>query len=351
MLISKRKIVFIVTLSLVLLIFFEVLLRFVLVFGYGASLFTPNDMIFKKYPKLQEHYHQKTPLNDNACKILLLGASVLHENFGDIEYRLKSKLNTIPLLPYEIVNLSKAGHTTRDSFVKHKILENQSFDFVIIYHGINDVRANNCPPEIFKSDYSHYVWYEKIKIIDRHWSEFKVTVIPYSFDHLFHSIKQRIYSNRYVPLNTPKPKWLELGSTLKTRSTFSHNIKSILNEAAYRREHTFLLSFAYYIPDNYNIIMFKAGKLDYYKHTEHPIELWGKPQNIITGIKAHNNEIQKISGSNPQVTFVNMKQIIPEKGLYFNDICHLSPHGCEVFADVLAQKIHSILEGKKTGSK
>ena len=74
--------------------------------------------------------------------------------------------------------MSQGAHTTLDSYLKHKALHNKTFDVVVIYHGINEVRANNSPPEIFKPDYSHYAWYELRYLDDRYMPTINISIIP-----------------------------------------------------------------------------------------------------------------------------------------------------------------------------
>lgn len=118
-----RKALFTIIICLVLLVFIETSLRLLLVVGYNASFLAPTNMIFKKYPSLEEVYFNDRKTTDPATyRILLLGASVLHSTFGDIEKRLQQKLRSSSISTLEIINLSEAAHTTRDSLIKHKIL-------------------------------------------------------------------------------------------------------------------------------------------------------------------------------------------------------------------------------------
>jgi hypothetical protein len=78
--------------------------------------------------------------------------------FYAIERLLDEKLNYRASRTACIHNASHPAHTSLDSLYKYRELQDKSFDLVIIYHGINKTRANNCPPHVFQADYSHYAW-------------------------------------------------------------------------------------------------------------------------------------------------------------------------------------------------
>src|SRR5712692_216807 len=118
------------------------------------------------YPEMQDVEHAPVTRSDPVFDILLLGNSVLNPQWGSIEqqlietltYRLKRKVRTY--------NLSMPGHTVLDSYYKYKRLYSKYFDLVIVYHGINEARANNVPPHLFRDDFSHYSWYRRLKIYE-----------------------------------------------------------------------------------------------------------------------------------------------------------------------------------------
>jgi hypothetical protein len=66
------------------------------------------------------------------------------------------------------VHLAAAGaQTSRDSYLKYRWLSSKRFDLVVLYDGINEACANNCPPNVFRADYSHYAWYRFLNDFDR----------------------------------------------------------------------------------------------------------------------------------------------------------------------------------------
>jgi hypothetical protein len=38
---------------------------------------------------------------------------------------------------------------------------------LLIEHGINELRSNNCPSSLYKDDYSHYSWYKILNLFEK----------------------------------------------------------------------------------------------------------------------------------------------------------------------------------------
>ncbi|MBM4266291.1 MAG: hypothetical protein FJ144_06735 [Deltaproteobacteria bacterium] len=114
------------------------------------------------YPELRAAGDTSDP---EVRTLLLLGASALHPEFGNVEARLRRELEAGGK-PVRIVNLAVPAQSSRDSYLKYRFLEDRRFDLVIVYHGINEVRANNVPPGLFRKDYSHYSWYERVNRLE-----------------------------------------------------------------------------------------------------------------------------------------------------------------------------------------
>jgi hypothetical protein len=93
------------------------------------------------------------------------------------------------------------------------------------------------------------------------------------------------------------------------------------------------MTFCYYLDTRYSLERFEQGTLDYCLHSC-PVEIWGTPDNIVAGLKAHNRIIQNIAVRSPKgVVFVDQNVLMPKDGSHFNDICHMTHLGCSVFAD------------------
>jgi hypothetical protein len=314
----------------------EVALRVYLTKKQRARFWEPKRIILKAYPTL-------VPLvdgnwNTNRFHVLVLDGSTLHQEFGDIETRVKRLLQTRGHGSVEIHNVSQLTHTSRDSWFKYQALEGRHFNLVVVYHGLNELRANNCPPDVFRADYSHYGWYELWNVFDRHRGTIRCSVIPYCTDYAIHRLQQIVLPRRYVPEHQPDPAWVAYGGDIKTAASFEENLQRIVLEAERRNEKVALLTYAWYVPTNYNRAAFERHELDYVGHRL-PVELWGSPTNVVKGLAVHNAVIRNIATLHPEVRFVDMEQWIPKEGRYFDDLCHLSSAGCERFAERLAAEI------------
>jgi len=276
----------------------------------------------------------------HGLRILLLGGSVLHPDFGGIQRLLQHSLESKGLSDVHILNASGRAHSSRDSVFKYAFLSRigYEFDVVVVYHGINEVRANNCPPEVFREDYSHYRWYETLNITHRHLKELDITVIPYCVDYAIRRMRQVSRPHRYLPTHTPPAEWLHHGCEIKSRDSLCANLLYLAQETKNRGEKLVLLSFAYHVPENYSLAAFESKSLDYGRHIC-PAEIWGIPSNVVKGIQVHNEAVESMVRENPELTFLDINRIIPKSALYFDDICHLTHEGCQLFGQTLAERV------------
>src|SRR5262245_19850020 len=131
----------------------------------GAPPFSANTMWYTHYPEIIESGVEDGPISnsDEVYDILLLGGSVLSPYFGDVDKRLGQALRTRLGRPVRVFNLCKPAHTSRDSLLKYRSLAHQRFDLDVVYNGINDTRMYNCPPEVFRADYTHCTWYRQLQ--------------------------------------------------------------------------------------------------------------------------------------------------------------------------------------------
>src|SRR5205807_5198572 len=100
---------------------------------------------------------------DATYDVLFLGGSVVSPFFGTIGEQLQAGLRARLARPVRVFNLAMPAHTSRDSLLKYRYLARHRFDLVIVYNGINDTRMNNCPPEMFRLDYTHCAWYRQLE--------------------------------------------------------------------------------------------------------------------------------------------------------------------------------------------
>lgn len=337
----RKKTILFILCALSTLLLFEISSRAVLTIKMQVPFFRPGEILYVFYPKLKELRNVVSGKNNEYFDILLLGGSTLHPDYGNIEELLATNLESRNGSIVRIFNLASPGFSSLDSYSMYKRLVNRKFDLVVLYDGLNEVRANNCPPDIFKDDYSHYAWYESIKIFDSH-KEIDLISLPYHLHQLIVTIKRQSDPSKYVPANEPKPEWAQYGCDIKTELSFKENYIKILEIAKNKKEAVLLMTFASYIPDSYNYQNFLDRLLDYGEH-ESPVELWGNPDCVTNGLAVHNEVVRELAAIyRNQVIFVDQNQWLPKEGLYFDDICHLTDLGCAVFADNIMDGI----EGK-----
>jgi hypothetical protein len=91
--------------------------------------------------------HELSQIDDSAdtLRILTLGGSTMF-NRRMTERMIESWSDALPTAP-QVVGAALRTHTTRASVIKYKYyFSKYRFDYVLIYHGINDLWANNVPP-------------------------------------------------------------------------------------------------------------------------------------------------------------------------------------------------------------
>lgn len=265
-------------------------------------------------------------------RVLLLGGSVLAFSHRAIE----RKLN-LTGQDFVVYNLAKPARTSRESLIKYRLLHSEQFDLVIFYHGINEVRANNIRPESFRANYSHYRLYEQVDVLERYES-YPYFLMPVTIHLAYVVLKQQIFEQDYIPKGPLHKDRLHFGSDIKTKAPFRSNIERIIELAQGRGETFALMTFASYQPDNYSRSGVENGELDYHVGRSKPVatELWGKPENVLLGIEEHNKVIRQVVKSfEGKILFVDQEVLIPARGDFFVDICHLSPVGIEKFVDNL----------------
>ena len=336
MILSKKRIIFFFLYTCFLLLLVEVVSRAEWSIRREVPFFSPNTYFY--YPELRDAERKSTNKEDNFFDILLLGGSVLHKKRSNIYQILLEKTTFATKRKIRVHNLSEPGHTSLDSYYKYRHLSNKKFDLVLFYHGINDLRLNNCPTPIYQNDYSHYSWYKVINLFERHRNTRHIASL-YSLYYRLIRVRERLSSPPlYIPRKTPTEEWTKYGSNIKSADAFSLNLKKILEIAYQKQEPVLLMTFCSYVPKDYSLERFENRELDYCLN-ECPIEIWGTPKNIVTGLTVHNKIIKSFAENSAGVVFVDQEALMPKNGLYFNDICHLTHKGCERFVDNIMEII------------
>lgn len=263
---------------------------------------------------------------DDTLDILTLGASVFLQVENQLEGRLQREFEG----RVRMYHLSTTAHTSRDSWLKYARLADKRFDLVIVCHGINDVRMNYWPSQVFRPDYSHCPWYARLEA-DLAIGELSL------WDRLVR------YSGQ-EGLGRPAVGDYGHGTELKTGDPFESNLQQIAREAGRRGDRVLLLTLASYLPKDYSPADFEAGRLDYGTgEARHAVELWGKPDQVLAGIIEHNRRTRTVSREADHVDLLDLQELIPADGRHFSDICHLTNAGQQQFVDEVVPAILAIL--------
>jgi hypothetical protein len=318
---------FVLLYLLTILLSLELASRLFWTIHHGVSFLSPN-LLYAFYPELESVRSPSDDDPEDAIDILLLGGSVFQEGFSTVPSVLQRRLEAKTGRPVRMRNLARAAHTSRDSYLKYELLKDRKFDLILFYHGINEARANNSPPAVFRDDYSHYSWYENIERLQAH-RESRYLVLPYTLAYLWSAVSERIGLTRHVPIQDPRAEWLVHGRQVKTERSFRMNLERILERAEERDEPVLLMTFATHVPPDYTHGRFIRKELDYAWHSL-PIELWGVPAQVQDAVLKHNAVVEQLAREHGTL-FVDQDKLIPKTRTYFNDVCHLTPRGGREF--------------------
>lgn len=275
-----------------------------------------------------------------ALDVLLLGGSVLHNLYHDRGGELERRFSRAAARPVRLYSFAMRAHTTRDSALKYRLLAGHGFDLIVLYHGINDARLNNAPPELFRADYSHAAWYDEIGQMLRVQPWRRGPLLPYTLGYAWMSFTEIRAFGRYVPRHRPNHAWTRYGGEIRTAGPFRANLLEIIDEAGRRGEAVLLMTFAWHQPDDYSLERFEAKQLDYAEH-RHATEIWGEPEHVARALEAHNRVIRALPAT-PHVLVLDVERAIPKRGEYFDDICHLTRGGERLWMDAMATAVSEL---------
>jgi lysophospholipase L1-like esterase len=253
----------------------------------------------------------------------------MHHVWGEVEPALTERLAAAGVTQARIINFAVPAQTTRDSRLKYAALEDASFDLVILYHGINESRANNAPPDVFRADYSHYSWYDTVNTLAPYQGTARFA-LPYTIKYA--GVLARTGQGRYVPVDEPRPEWVQYGRDVRTAASLEDNLTAILDLAQRRGDPVMLMTFAIHVPANYSRAAFDQHALDYRLHRL-PLEVWGRPDNVVAAVAAHNAVVRRLASHRQGVLFVDQDALMEKSAHMFDDPCHLTIDGSVSFAD------------------
>jgi hypothetical protein len=241
------------------------------------------------------------------------------------------------------------AHNSRDSYLKYAALTEARFELVIVYDGINNVRANNAPPEIFRKNYAHYSWYEIVnKLASYHGAT--SFALPYTIRYLVIRMRQALNGDQYVPTEWPREDWVQYGRDPRSAMSFKHNISAILDLAARRGDHVLLMTFATYVPEDYSLEAFQAKRLDYGLQLA-PIELWGRREHVVATVAIQNEVVRTLAAQHDGVLLVDQASLMEGSGRYFNDPCHLTFAGSSQFVENILRVLSPRLKSSPVVAK
>jgi hypothetical protein len=281
------------------------------------------DAVWKNYyPELWRSgaIRSESSTQDQTIDILLLGGSVLEQTGELWEAEVARQTGR----PAKVFNVAVSAHTSRDSRIKYSRLASRNFDWVVVYHGINDVRMNHATDEDFRGDYTHCGWYhgfEKRRKLGR------LNVLDVT-DSVFTALTTR---------GRPSPDLYPLARTLRTPVPFGKNIAAIASQATAANAKVVLMTFAWYLTADYSQAAFVSGQLDYGEGDyAMPAEDWGEPSQVPHVLQAQNEQIRRVAtehSTGGSIVLVDQAELLQGGSANFSDICHLTPDGCRRFVE------------------
>jgi hypothetical protein len=266
--------------------------------------------------------------SDDGCyDVLLLGGSVLEQTVPALEQSLRGELDR----RLRLYNLARAAHTSRDSYFKLRRLAGKPFDLVIFYDGINDARMNCCPDDVFRDDYRHFSWYDSL--------ETRLAAGTVSVSDILRSSLNR------GTLSFEIAEGREFSNHVKTENAYRKNIESIADAVDRFDSRLLLMTFAYYLPQDYTPDAFRAHQLGYGRGKyDVGVEVWGTAKGVEAAILAHNGVMHEIARQHKGVIFVDEEKQMPKSGTCFSDPCHLTDQGIATFAEHVLRAVHGDIE-------
>ena len=309
---------------------------------YNRPFIGKPELLYNYYPELKPLQRLKKIKKMDRLDVLVLGGSVVSKLWGNVTTVLNEELALRTGRITGVVNLARPAHTMRDSYIKYAQIGSCPFDVVVIYHGINDARTNNCPSDIFNADYSHYSWYNDVNRLMDH-PEAKYIVLPYTLELLAARIREQAGLRIVLPTAHPPDKWLEHGFDIKSIEPYSRNLERIVDLAKQRNQRILLVTFSFFKPEEYSAEAFRSRSLPYALHSA-PLELWGTPDAVAAAVEAHNGIVRTLAASDSTHLFLDAAKSIPHEKIYYNDACHLTGRGCVLLGMAMAAVIADSFE-------
>lgn len=320
--------------SFAILFAFELAGRVTYFKRHGMPLWSPAcDLAYRYYPNVRDVLN--APPRDDV-RVLILGGSTLNAGLCDVGVRLQRGLGELLGRKIQLFNLAMPAQGSLDTYYKYWLLRDEPFDLVVLYDGINELRANAVPDDVWQDDYSHYAWYADVNFYFRHEALARYgLILPYYLYHKAVYLDKALHHDHRVPYNSAhiRPDWMHFGSRIRSAKPFRANLERTIALATRKHEPVLLMTFAYSIPPDYSRERFEQGQLGYDRSRPgHPVELWGLPEHVAKGLQVHNEILRAIAAAH-QLLFVDEETLMGHDPRLFIDVCHLSPSGSARFAD------------------
>ena len=260
--------------------------------------------------------------DSNKKRILTLGGSAIFNR--RMTERLIKALNSVSSHPVEVLGSALRTHTSMSSVIKYSTLSKYHFDYVLIYHGINDLFVNHVKPEYFKSDFSHMLpWYKRNILLNN-------SLIARTIYNNFIWGK-KVFGMQKVWYIYPAEE-IENANNYISEQLFKRNIMRLIEEIRQNDGVPVLMTYAWNIPDNYNQESFQSGNIGYEPSDfrRYPIELWGSVRYVKEGLQRHNLVIREVAKRN-NVLLIDQEKLMGKELRWFEDVCHFSEEGTDKF--------------------
>jgi hypothetical protein len=258
----------------------------------------------------------------DKIRVLTLGGSAMFNR--QMTRLLKESLDKISERPMEVVGAALRTHTSMASLIKYRALAKYEFDYVLIYHGINDLFVNHVYVDHFRSDYSHMIpWYKKNLLLDN-------SLIMRSFYNKY-IWARRVFGMEKIWYIYPE-EHMENAMDFVSERLFKRNITELIKEIKKNGAVPVLMTFAWNKPDHYNQTLFESGQVGYKptQYGRYPIELWGSIGFVKEGLQRHNRVIRDIAIQHG-VYLIDQEDLMSKDLRWFEDVCHFSPEGTAEF--------------------
>ena len=249
-----------------------------------------------------------------STRILTLGGSAMF-NRRMTERMIAAWRDVFPT-PTEVVGAALRTHTTRANVIKYEYhFSKYRFDYVLFYEGVNDLWANNVEPRRFSWDYSHQnPWGHRNLLLDN-------------------VMLARLVYNYLNPGRGKLPGAASNQANFMAEMSFESNLRTLVASIRAHGGKPVLMTFAWYIPENYSLDLFSAGALDYNNPMRYdycPAELGGDVAYVRSGLQRNNAIIRRLAAE-LDVDLIEQDESLRDDPRNFGDPVHLSEIGTDRF--------------------